>query len=45
MALKKTHKNAMTGVITIIMIKFNKKKLPYNIGTMNNSYKLLPKMW
>lgn len=25
MALKKTHKNAMTGVITIIMIKFNKK--------------------
>ena len=26
MALKKTHKNAMTGVITIIMIKFNKKK-------------------
>lgn len=26
MALKKTHKTAMTGVITIIMIKFNKKK-------------------
>ena len=28
MALKKTHKNAMTGVITIIMIKFNKKNFP-----------------
>lgn len=28
MALKNTHKTAMTGVITIITIKFNKKNLP-----------------
>lgn len=43
MALKKTHKTAMTGVITIIVIKFNNKKLSCNMGTMNNSCKLLLK--
>lgn len=48
MALKNTHKTAMTVVITIIMIKFNnnnnKKKPACKMGNMNNSCTVLLKM-
>lgn len=44
MALKNTHKTAMTVVITIIMIEFNNKKPACKMGNMNNSCTLLLKM-
>lgn len=44
MALKNTHKTAMTVVITIIMIEFNNKKTCLQDGNMNNSCTLLLKM-